>query len=65
MMYAFAQSMQDTCSASAMCAEEAFSACAFLLLGSAILAESIFVVLISIWLVSGLILLQKSNRMIF
>lgn len=61
MMYAVAQSMRDTCSASALYAEEAFSACAFLLLGSAVLAESIFVVLISIWIVFGLILLQKAT----
>ena len=44
------KSMQNNCSASTMSAEGAASACAFLLLGSAILAESIFVVFFGIFI---------------
>lgn len=59
MMYAFANAMHNPCSASAMTAEEAFSACAFLLLGSAVPAGSIFVLLAGIWIVCSRIISQK------
>lgn len=50
-MYANFQTMQNNCSTSAMFAEAAAFVCAFLLVGSAIIAESIFAVILSIIIV--------------
>ena len=55
-MYANFQSMQNNCSTSAMFAEAAAFVCAFLLVDSAVLAESIFVVMIPIICVFLLVL---------
>jgi len=55
-MYANFQTMQNNCSTSAVCAEAAAFVCAFLLVDSAILAESIFVVLLPIICVFLLVL---------
>ena len=51
MMYANYTAMQNNSATSAMTAEAAVSVCAFLLLGSAILAESIFVLIVPIIMV--------------
>lgn len=59
-MYANFQSMQNNCSTSAMFAEAACFVCAFLVVGLAVLAESIFVVIIPI--ISVFLLVLKLIR---
>lgn len=59
MMYANYNAMQNNSTTSAMTAEAAASACAFLLLGSAILAESIFVLIVPIIMVGVRIFRKK------
>ena len=58
-MCACFKTMQNNYSTSAMSAEAAASACAFLLLGSALVAESIFVVISGIL---GVYLIITTNK---
>lgn len=58
-MCACFKAMQNKCSTSAMSAEAGDFACAFLLVGSAVLAESIFVVILGVLAVFLRITIQK------
>lgn len=62
MMTSNFQSMHHTCAFCAMSAQKAACVCAWILLGSAILVESIFVALISIvYVISIILVLTEPN----